>query len=66
MTARGNGIAAIALCALLAVSACGTYEPGARTAVDDVPPGPGLFTGDDGAFYILRGGPSRKDGQHAR
>ncbi len=66
MTARGNVVMAIALCAALAVSACSTYEPGSRTVVDDVPPGPGLFTGDDGAFYIFRGAPSHKDGQRER
>jgi hypothetical protein len=40
---------------LLALSACATGEPREPTkAVDEIPDGPGLFSGEDGEFVIYR------------
>ncbi len=41
---------------LLAVAACARGTPFQPTAVDEIKPGPGLFTGEAGAFVIFRRG----------
>lgn len=40
--------------ALLALAACAAGEPLEATRIDDIPPGPGLLTGEDGEFVIYR------------
>ena len=36
------------------VAACAEITPVPFTPIDDIPPGPGLFTGEDGEFTIYR------------
>ncbi len=56
---------ALALLAL-SLAACGQMQPFAPHKASEVPDGPGLFTGKDGAFYILRGAPDTPSGPAAR
>lgn len=42
--------AAAALAAGLA--ACSNVQPYTFTAIDEIPPGPGLFSGEDGEFVL--------------
>ncbi len=44
----------LALALLLALAACGRGTPFQPTAVDEIKPGPGLFTGETGAFVLYR------------
>lgn len=46
----------LAIAILLAVAACARGTPFQPTAVDEIKPGPGLFTGEAGAFIIFRRG----------
>ncbi len=46
----------LAIAILLAVAACARGTPFQPTAVDEIKPGPGLFTGEGGAFIIFRRG----------
>ncbi|MGH1481781.1 MAG: hypothetical protein ACRBM6_24130 [Geminicoccales bacterium] len=40
---------------LLALTACSVGQPRETvTVVDEIPPGPGLFSGEDGEFVIYR------------
>lgn len=39
---------------LLALLACAGGEPLEPTRADEIPPGPGLFSGEDGEFVIYR------------
>lgn len=39
---------------LLALAGCAGGEPLEATRIDDIPPGPGLLTGEDGEFVIYR------------
>lgn len=39
---------------LFTLSACAGGEPLAPTKVDEIPSGPGMFTGKDGEFVIYR------------
>lgn len=36
------------------LAACSGVEPFAYTEVHEIPPGPGLFSGEDGEFVIYR------------
>ena len=52
-------LATIARMALLVAivglaAACGEITPVAYTPVDEIPPGPGLLSGDDGEFTLYR------------
>ena len=40
------------LVAAIGVSGCAEYEPLEYTPTSEIRPGPGLFTGEKGAFYI--------------
>lgn len=44
----------LALALLLALGACARGKPFQPTAVDEIKPGPGLFTGEAGAFVLYR------------
>lgn len=46
----------LALAILLALAACARGTPFQPTAVDEIKPGPGLFTGEAGAFVLYRKG----------
>ncbi len=37
-----------------ALAACSMGEPVNYTAIDEIPPGPGLLTGEDGEFTLYR------------
>lgn len=52
-------LAAGALAAALA--ACSNVEPMSYTPISEIPPGPGLFSGEDGVFTIYDSGRSRQD-----
>lgn len=45
-------IPVIALAAMLA--GCSGVEPYSYTPIDEIPPGPGLFSGEDGEFVLYR------------
>ncbi len=45
---------AAALALALAVTGCAGAKPFSPSAIDDIPPGPGLFTGKDGEIKIAR------------
>jgi hypothetical protein len=49
-------LAGLGTVALLSLPACSgaRYEPFTYTAVGDMRPGPGLFTGQEGEFIVLR------------
>lgn len=36
----------------LGLSTCAPYQPFTPTPIADIPPGPGLFSGDDGEFKV--------------
>ncbi len=36
------------------MSGCGVHQDFDYSAADEIPPGPGLFSGEDGVFTILR------------
>lgn len=36
------------------VAGCGQITPVAYTPIDEIPPGPGLLSGDDGEFTVYR------------
>ncbi len=38
----------------LGLAACGEMQPFTPHKATEIPSGPGLFTGSDGAFYLLR------------
>jgi len=43
----------IAVAALAAgLAACANAQPYKFTAIDEIPPGPGLFSGEDGEFVV--------------
>lgn len=44
----------LVLAAVLAVAACGTYQPYEYVDTNDTITGPGLFTGEDGEWVIFR------------
>ncbi len=44
----------LAIALLLALAACGRGTPFQPAATDEIKPGPGLFTGEAGAFVIYR------------
>ncbi len=50
--------AAVAACAVGALAACGKVEPFDYTAIHEIPPGPGLISGEDGEFVLI--GPDRE------
>ena len=37
-----------------ALAACSAGKPADYTAIDEIPPGPGLFSGADGEFTLYR------------
>jgi hypothetical protein len=39
----------------LSLAGCSTMQPYQAPRVDDIRPGPGLFTGEKGAFYLVGG-----------
>lgn len=41
-------------------TACSNIEPMSYTAIDEIPPGPGLFSGDDGVFTVYDSGRSKE------
>ncbi|MDA1099930.1 MAG: hypothetical protein O2967_13195 [Proteobacteria bacterium] len=49
-------LSAAAVFAVLAVmvAACGAAKPLDYTAIDEIPPGPGLFSGKDGKLTVFR------------
>jgi hypothetical protein len=51
----GRGVRPFGLVALVSLAACGG-QPFEYTAADEIPPGPGLFSGPDGAFTYGIGG----------
>ncbi len=52
-------LAAAALAGALA--ACSNVEPMSYTPVSEIPPGPGLFSGEDGVFTIYDSSRSKDD-----
>ena len=52
-------LAAGALAATLA--ACSNVEPMSYTPISEIPPGPGLFSGEDGVFTIYDSRRSEED-----
>ena len=46
--------ALLALLVPLLLSGCGKYRPYEYVEPTDIPPGPGLLTGEDGEFVIYR------------
>lgn len=46
----------LALAALGVLAACSNVRPFNYTAVHEIPPGPGLVSGEDGVFVLYRGG----------
>lgn len=36
------------------IAACGQVTPVAYAPIDEIPPGPGLFSGEEGAFTLYR------------
>lgn len=42
----------LAIVALGALAACSNVQPFDYTAIDEIPPGPGLISGGDGAFVL--------------
>ena len=46
--------AALLAAAMLLLAACGQVTPVAYTETDEIPPGPGLFSGEDGEFTLYR------------
>lgn len=51
----GRPIRPFGLVALVSLACCGG-QPFEYTAADEIPPGPGIFSGSDGAFTIGFGG----------
>ncbi len=49
---RPGPLAAVGFAFLL--NTCAGMEPMEYTAIDQIPPGPGLITGDDGDFVLYR------------
>ncbi len=49
-------LASAAVVAALAIvlTACGKAKPLDYTQTGEIPPGPGLFSGDDGRFVVFR------------
>lgn len=45
---------ALAAAALLALGACAEVQPLDYTEAHEIPPGPGIFSGEDGAFVLYR------------
>jgi len=45
----------LAVAALGALAACSNVQPLGYTAIHEIRPGPGLFSGDDGVFVLYRG-----------
>lgn len=41
----------VILAGVIGLSGCAKYEPLDYTPASEIPPGPGLFTGERGAFY---------------
>ncbi len=52
ITGPGRWLAAAAFAAALA--ACSLGEPVDYTPIDEIPPGPGLLSGEDGEFTLYR------------
>ncbi len=44
-----------------ALAACSNVEPMSYTPVSEIPPGPGLFSGEDGVFTIYDSSRSKHD-----
>lgn len=42
----------LAIAALGALTACSNVQPFDYTAIDEIPPGPGLISGGDGEFVL--------------
>jgi hypothetical protein len=61
--ATGRGFKRILAVGALAgtLAACSNVEPMSYTPVSEIPPGPGLFSGEDGVFTIYESGRSRED-----
>ncbi len=43
------------------LAACSGVEPMRYTPIDEIPPGPGLFSGEDGVFTLYRSGAATED-----
>ncbi len=56
LAATGRRLRLLGLVALVSLAGCAGGQPFDYTPVDEIPPGPGLFTGADGAFVITVGG----------
>lgn len=52
-------LAAGSLAGMLA--ACSNVEPVSYTPTDEIPPGPGVFSGEDGVFTLYDSGRSKAD-----
>ena len=53
----------LAVAALGTLAACSNVQPFDYTAVHEIPPGPGLFSGEDGVFTLYESGRSEEDGE---
>ena len=42
------------LAAVVGLAACAEITPVEYTEIDEIPPGPGLFSGEDGEFTLYR------------
>ncbi len=61
LKAVGRRLGPIALAAVASLAGCVGGQPFDYTPVDEIPPGPGLFSGADGAFTIGFGGKAEPD-----
>ena len=52
------GFKRLLVCGALAgmLGACSAVEPISYTPIDEIPPGPGLFSGEDGVFTLYESG----------
>lgn len=51
-TPRRTARRMLAIAALGALTACSNVQPFDYTAIDEIPPGPGLISGGDGEFVL--------------
>ena len=61
-----RGRPALALAAMLLVAACADIRPFDPPVAGEMRPGPGLFSGPDGAFVILRRQVPQPSGEASR